>query len=39
MIESKGSNLGVYFCEQMDDAAEMAVKFAKNNVDRKKKEL
>ena len=29
MIESKGSNLGLYFCDDMDTAAELAVKLAK----------
>ena len=29
MIECKGSNLGLYFCDQMDIAAELAVKLAK----------
>ena len=28
MIECKGSNLGLYFCDQMDTAAELAVKLA-----------
>jgi len=31
MIESKGSNLGIYFCDDMDTAAKMAVKLALEN--------
>lgn len=29
MIEKNGKNLGIYFCEKMDDAAELAVNLAK----------
>jgi hypothetical protein len=30
MIEGKEESLGIYFCEEMDEAAELAVKFSKN---------
>ncbi len=29
MIETNGSNLGLYFCDDMDTAADLAVKLAK----------
>ena len=35
MIECKGSNLGLYFCDQMDTAAELAVKLAKEYMEKK----
>ena len=35
MIECKGSNLGLYFCDQMDTAAELAVKLAKDYMEKK----
>lgn len=35
MIECKGSNLGLYFCDQMDTAAELAVKLAKEYMDKR----
>ncbi len=35
MIESKGSNLGLYFCDQMDIAAELAVKLAKEYTEKR----
>lgn len=36
MIECKGSNLGLYFCDQMDIAAELAVKLAKDYMEKRK---
>ena len=35
MIECKGSNLGLYFCDQMDTAAELAVKLAKEYMEKR----
>ena len=38
MIELNGSNIGMYFCDDMDTAAELAVKLAKEYKEKREAE-